>query len=113
MQKYLQSQPSVDDEKGWTVDHQVTLPTFYHKEWSFWLNKRSKLKLEYNVLSTSSLFLVIAQGKDSYMKWIQDIGNPDCCLVWRPVQFHGHITFETTKDDDYYIGIDRDQGQSL
>lgn len=101
----FQNQPSLDDEKEWTVDHRVTLPSFYHKEWSFWLNKRSKLKLEYNAISTSSLFLVITQGKDNYMKWIQDTGNPDWCLLWRPVHGHGHITFETTEDDDYYIGI--------
>lgn len=109
----FQNQPSLDDEKEWTANHQVTLPAFYHKEWSIWLNKRSKLKLEYSVSSTSSLFLVIAQGKENYMKWIQDTGNPDWCLVWRPVRGHGHIAFETAEDDDYYIGIANLQQTSM
>ncbi|XP_057844816.1 E3 ubiquitin-protein ligase APD2 [Cryptomeria japonica] len=99
------SPPNLDDEKEWSVDHDVTIPGFYHKEWAFWLNRKSKMKLEYKVASPSNLFLVIAQGKNNYNEWIQDTGNPDWCLLWKPVHGHGHITFEATKDDEYYIGI--------
>ncbi|KAH9330978.1 hypothetical protein KI387_003086, partial [Taxus chinensis] len=97
--------PKLDDDNEWSLVHDVTIPGFYHKEWAFWLNRKSKVKLDYNLQSASNLFLVIAQGKSNYNEWIQDTGNPDWCLLWKPVHGHGQITFETTKDDEYYIGI--------
>uniref|UniRef100_A0A0C9RQX4 TSA: Wollemia nobilis Ref_Wollemi_Transcript_937_1609 transcribed RNA sequence n=1 Tax=Wollemia nobilis TaxID=56998 RepID=A0A0C9RQX4_9CONI len=97
--------PELDDEKEWSVDHHIAVPGFYHKEWAMWLNRKSIVKLEYNILSPSSLFLVIAQGKKNYNEWIQDTGNPEWCVLWTPVDGHGDITFEATEDDEYYIGI--------
>ncbi|KAH9330975.1 hypothetical protein KI387_003083, partial [Taxus chinensis] len=150
--------PKLDDENEWSLVHDVTIPGFYHKEWAFWLNRKSKVKLDYNLQSASNLFLVIAQANsfafDSHQtglgsSWIwkqagsswkqvgfgNKLGLETSGSGWKqvtmiclrvkaitmsgsriqviqigvscgkPVHGHGQITFETTKDDEYYIGI--------
>eukprot|EP00252_Welwitschia_mirabilis_P000661 TRINITY_DN10636_c0_g1_i3.p1 TRINITY_DN10636_c0_g1~~TRINITY_DN10636_c0_g1_i3.p1 ORF type:complete len:312 (+),score=42.84 TRINITY_DN10636_c0_g1_i3:500-1435(+) len=98
--------PSLDDEKERKLEFNIDIPPFYHKEWAFWLNKGSELKLHYDVPSVSDLFIVIARGKENYERWIEDPGNPDSCLVWKAIHGNGEVKFKTESNgDDYYVGI--------
>ncbi|XP_021278969.1 uncharacterized protein LOC110412690 isoform X2 [Herrania umbratica] len=99
--------PPSDVEISWTETHDAFVPANLHKEWLFFLNKGSKVNISYAMSSTSSspLSLVIAQGTQSLVDWIEDPSYPNLTLSWNIIYGRGKIQQEIPKSSNYYIAV--------
>ncbi|EOY33720.1 Ubiquitin-protein ligase, putative isoform 2 [Theobroma cacao] len=99
--------PPSDVEISWTETHDAFVPANLHKEWLFFLNKGSKVNISYAISSTSSspLSLVIAQGTQSLVDWIEDPSYPNLTLSWNIIYGSGKIQQEIPKSSNYYIAV--------
>ncbi|XP_004294245.1 PREDICTED: uncharacterized protein LOC101291029 [Fragaria vesca subsp. vesca] len=88
--------PPLDDEIAWTETHHTLVPTTNHKEWIYFLNKGSRIDIYYHVKPSSSspLTLVIAQGRESLVEWIED-----------PSYGSGKIHQVISESSSYYIAV--------
>ncbi|KAF5446724.1 hypothetical protein F2P56_032326 [Juglans regia] len=99
--------PPLDVEIGWTETHNAFVPANFHKEWIYFLNKGSRVDILYNVKSTSPspLSLVIAQGRESLIEWIEDPSYPNTTLSWNIISGSGKIQQKISKPSNYYIAV--------
>lgn len=99
--------PPLDFEISWNETHNASLPFDFHKEWMFFLNNDSEVNISYNVISprSSTLFLVIARGKESLAEWINDPSYPSSILSWNIITGSGEIQQEISTTYDYYIAV--------
>ncbi|PSR86168.1 E3 ubiquitin-protein like [Actinidia chinensis var. chinensis] len=99
--------PPLDVEVAWSEAHSTFVQSNYHKEWQYFLNKGSKVDISYSVksLSSSPLSLVIAQGKESLVSWIEDPSYPNTTLSWNIIHGSGIIHQEISKSNMYYIAV--------
>ncbi|XP_042955581.1 E3 ubiquitin-protein ligase APD2-like isoform X1 [Carya illinoinensis] len=99
--------PPLDIEIAWTETHMAFVPANLHKEWIYFLNKGSRVDILYNVKSTSPspLSLVIAQGRESLIEWIEDPSYPNTTLSWNIISGSGKIQQKISKPSNYYIAV--------
>ncbi|KAF2312561.1 hypothetical protein GH714_035070 [Hevea brasiliensis] len=99
--------PPLDVEITWTETHNSVVPIDFHKEWAHFLNKGSKVDIFYSIKSSSSsaLSLVIAQGRESLVEWIDDPSYPNSTLSWNIIYGTGKIQQEILKSSNYYIAV--------
>ncbi|CAK7331214.1 unnamed protein product [Dovyalis caffra] len=114
--------PPLDVEIIWTQKHNAFVPMDFHKanlslllsffyktfqEWVLFLNKGSKVDISYSVksLSASPLSLVIAQGTESLVEWIDDPSYPNTTLSWNIIYGSGNIQQEIPTSSTYYIAV--------
>ncbi|CAM8964401.1 unnamed protein product [Rhodiola kirilowii] len=101
------SPPALDVEKNWSEEHNVSIVSDYHKEWLYFLNKGSKVEIYYRVKNPTSspLSLVIAQGVESLVEWIEDPSYPNTTLSWNIIHGSGKITHDIPQSSNYYIAV--------
>uniref|UniRef100_A0A7N0ZZH0 RING-type domain-containing protein n=1 Tax=Kalanchoe fedtschenkoi TaxID=63787 RepID=A0A7N0ZZH0_KALFE len=101
------SPPPLDVEKNWSEEHNVCVEANYHKEWLYFLNKGSTVEIYYNVQNPSSspLSLVIAQGVNSLVEWIEDPSYPNSTVSWNIIHGSGKITHIIPQSSNYYIAV--------
>ncbi|XP_022732344.1 uncharacterized protein LOC111286575 [Durio zibethinus] len=105
---YGLSRPSpLDVEISWTETYEVFVPANFDKEWLFFLNKGSQVNISYIIRSCSSspLSLVIAQGTESLVEWVEDPSYPNTTLSWNIIHGSGKIQQEIPKSSNYYIAV--------
>ncbi|EEF36766.1 ubiquitin-protein ligase, putative [Ricinus communis] len=98
--------PPMDVETTWTETHKaLILP--HLQEWAYFLNKGSKVAIFYTIKSPSSspLSLVIAQGRDSLVEWIDEPSYPNSTLSWNIIFGSGKIEQEISESSNYYIAV--------
>ncbi|KAI9195384.1 hypothetical protein LWI28_014372 [Acer negundo] len=106
--------PPLDVEKAWTETHNVAV-VFEHKEWLYYLNKGSKVDIFYSVKSPSSaaLSLVIVQGRNGLIDWVDDPSDPNQTLSWNIMFGSGVIQQEIPESDFYYIAVGNFNSQQV
>ncbi|XP_077214450.1 E3 ubiquitin-protein ligase APD2-like isoform X2 [Tasmannia lanceolata] len=99
--------PPLDVQTTWSETHNVTIMANLHKEWIYHLNKGSEVNISYSVRSdgSSPLSLVIAQGKESIIEWMEDPEYPNTTLSWNIIRGNGLIQQKILKSSDYYIAV--------
>ncbi|KAL6967679.1 hypothetical protein U1Q18_033485 [Sarracenia purpurea var. burkii] len=99
--------PPLDIEITWSEMYNKLIEPNYHKEWEYFLNKGSKVEISYNVKSLRSapLSLVIAQGRESLIEWIEDPSYPNTTLSWNIIQGKGIIHQEILRSKMHYIAV--------
>ncbi|KAK9940777.1 hypothetical protein M0R45_017418 [Rubus argutus] len=99
--------PPLDVEIAWTEKHDTLVQTNYHKEWIYFLNKGSRIDIFYHVNPSGSppLTLVIAQGRESLVEWIEDPSYGNATLSWNIIYESGKIQQEISESSNYYIAV--------
>ncbi|KAM4095369.1 hypothetical protein ACJW30_08G024400 [Castanea mollissima] len=99
--------PPLDVEITWTETHNIFVPATFHEYLIYYLNKGSTVDIIYHVKSPSSspVSLVIAQGKDSLVEWIEDPSYPNTTLSWNIIHGSGKIQQKISKSSNYYIAV--------
>ncbi|XAR60735.1 Ubiquitin--protein ligase [Bertholletia excelsa] len=99
--------PSLDTEITWSETHNAFIQSNYHKEWEYFLNEGSEVVISYSIKSPSfaPLSLVIAQGKESLVEWIEDPSYPNTTLSWNIIDGSGVICQKISKPKMYYIAV--------
>ncbi|KAL8140954.1 hypothetical protein V2J09_006975 [Rumex salicifolius] len=99
--------PTLDVETTWTETHNASIQPNFQTEWVYNLNPGSKLDISYNVKNPDSppLSLIIAQGEESLLEWIEYPSYPNTTLSWNIVYGSGRIEQEITNSDTYYIAV--------
>ncbi|KAG5515109.1 hypothetical protein RHGRI_036222 [Rhododendron griersonianum] len=112
--------PPLDVEIAWSETHKASIQSNYHKakipklpiftlllEWEYFLNQGSKVDISYSVKSPSSspLSLVIAQGRENLIEWIEDPSYPNTTLSWNIIHGDGVIYQEIFSSKMYYIAV--------
>lgn len=97
--------PPLDVTKIWSRSLSTSVRPDTHKEWVHYLNKGSQVNISYNVLSSSSLILVIAKGIEGLAEWVEDPLYPDSALSWNVIRGNGTIIQDILKSYDYYVAI--------
>ncbi|XP_022753799.1 uncharacterized protein LOC111302127 [Durio zibethinus] len=102
----LERPPPSDVEISWIETHDAFVPANFRK-WLFFLNKGSKVNISYTIKSAGSspLSLVIAQGKESFLDWVEDPSYPTTSLSWNIINGSGKIQQEIPKSSNYYIAV--------
>ncbi|KAH7836637.1 hypothetical protein Vadar_003789 [Vaccinium darrowii] len=99
--------PPLDVEITWSETHKAFIQSNYHEEWEYFLNTGSSIDISYSVKSPSStpLSLVIAQGRESLIEWIEDPSYPNTTLSWNIIHGDGVIHQEILSSKMYYIAV--------
>ncbi|KAG1347015.1 hypothetical protein COCNU_06G008440 [Cocos nucifera] len=99
--------PPLDVSATWSEIHNASIPATFHKEWIYYLNKGARVDISYSVKSEGSypLTLVIAQGKESLLQWIEDPSHPNTTLSWTLIHGNGMIEQNIEKPSDYYVAV--------
>ncbi|KAG9454006.1 hypothetical protein H6P81_006910 [Aristolochia fimbriata] len=99
--------PSLDVKTNWLEYHLESVSPHFHKQWIYYLNRGSQVNVSYFVKSTGSspLSLVIAEGKENLIEWLEDPSYPDTTLSWNLIHGNGMIQQKIFKSCDYYIAL--------
>ncbi|XP_042427831.1 E3 ubiquitin-protein ligase APD2-like isoform X1 [Zingiber officinale] len=99
--------PLLDVLTKWSVTRNVSVPSNFHQEWIYYLNKGSHIEISYDVKLHGSypLILVIAQGKESLVQWMEQPSHPNTTLSWSLIHGNGKIQQTIEKPSDYYIAV--------
>ncbi|KAL5710200.1 hypothetical protein ACHQM5_020792 [Ranunculus cassubicifolius] len=97
--------PPLSVETNWLETHKATLPSNYHKEWIYFLNEGSEMNISYTVKHSYPLSLVIAQGRESFVEWIEHPAYPNLTLSWNIIYGSGMIQQKITQSDYYYVAV--------
>ncbi|KAE8726460.1 RING/U-box superfamily protein, putative isoform 4 [Hibiscus syriacus] len=83
----LYKSPYLDVVTTWSENYTATLQfSDVIQEWIHYLNRGSQVNISYNVNSaSSSVFLVIAQGREGLSRWLEDPTYPNTTLSWNIV----------------------------
>ncbi|PRQ42944.1 putative transcription factor C2H2 family [Rosa chinensis] len=100
------SVPPLNSVTTWSETHSASVPADSHKEWIYYLNKGSQISISYSVSSPStSIFLIIAEGKEGLAQWLEEPTYPNTTLSWNLVHGSGKILQDISTSDNYYISV--------
>ncbi|KAF3449548.1 hypothetical protein FNV43_RR10277 [Rhamnella rubrinervis] len=100
------SSPPLDTFTMWSERHNLSIPTDSHKEWIYFLNAGSEINVSYSVnSSTSSIFLIVADGYEGLTQWLQDPTYPNTTLSWNVIHGSGVIRQSILKSSSYYVAV--------
>uniref|UniRef100_A0A1D1Y404 E3 ubiquitin-protein ligase rififylin n=1 Tax=Anthurium amnicola TaxID=1678845 RepID=A0A1D1Y404_9ARAE len=99
--------PPLDVKITWSESHNLSIPANFHEEWAYYLNEGSRIDISYNVKLQGSfpLTLLIVQGEESFVKWIEDPLLPMTTSSWNLVNGTGLVQQKILKSSDYYIAL--------
>ncbi|KAL9238691.1 hypothetical protein vseg_013081 [Gypsophila vaccaria] len=99
--------PSLDVETVWSKTQNAFIEPEFHREWTYYLNAGSKVAIYYDIKSPSSdpLSIVIAQGREALVHWMDDPTDPDTVLFWNYIYGSGKVTQDITESDVYYVAV--------
>ncbi|KAL9260174.1 E3 ubiquitin-protein ligase APD2-like protein [Drosera capensis] len=77
------------------------------QEWEYYLNTGSYVDISYDVKSPSyaPMSLVIAQGEENLIEWVDEPSYPNSTLSWNIIYGSGKIEQEIMSSGTYYIAI--------
>ncbi|KAL2337071.1 hypothetical protein Fmac_011517 [Flemingia macrophylla] len=76
------------------------------QEWKYYLNSGSTINISYLVsYRSSSVFVIIAEGTDSFTRWLEDPTEPNTTLSWNVVHGTGMISQEISWSSSYYVAL--------
>ncbi|KAI4382435.1 hypothetical protein MLD38_008401 [Melastoma candidum] len=97
--------PTPDVESIWNETHSLYIPVNFHKEWIHFLNRGSRMEIFYKVKSSLPLSLVIAQGRESLIEWVEDPSYPNSTLSWNIISGMGTVRQGISKSSSYHIAV--------
>ncbi|XP_027090147.1 E3 ubiquitin-protein ligase APD2 [Coffea arabica] len=99
--------PPLDVKITWTEAHVAFVEPGNHREWQYFLNKGSKIRVSYCVKSPTgaALSLVIVEGKGNLVDWIGDPSQPTTTLSWNIIHGTGTVEQEILRSKMYYIAL--------
>ncbi|KAI9091669.1 hypothetical protein K1719_028112 [Acacia pycnantha] len=101
--------PALDVKTNWSRSYNGSVPHNFYKEWIFYLNRQSQLDIFYDVKSPrfSQLSLVIAQGREELLGWIEKPSFPNTTLSWNIIYGRGRdkITQKISDPFSYYVAL--------
>ncbi|CAN6471820.1 unnamed protein product [Victoria cruziana] len=95
--------PPLGVETSWSEYFNEKLAPNTHKEWVYQLNMGSEINISYSVTGSSALTLVIAEGIENLVEWIDDPSYPNTTLSWNVVHGNGSIHQKIFKESEYYV----------
>ncbi|KAI7999112.1 E3 ubiquitin-protein ligase APD2 [Camellia lanceoleosa] len=100
-------EPQADVELTWSQTHNTSLPSGFHKEWIYMLNRGSQINISYSVNSPSpsSIILIIAQGSEGFAQWLEDPSYPNTTLSWNIINGSGIIQQDILTSASYYVAV--------
>ncbi|XP_039057657.1 E3 ubiquitin-protein ligase APD2-like [Hibiscus syriacus] len=102
----LYKSPYLDVVTTWSENYTATVQADSHMEWIHYLNRGSQVNISYNVNSaSSSVFLVIAQGREGLSRWLEDPTYPNTTLSWNIVDGSGMIELVIYRSSSYYVAL--------
>lgn len=99
--------PPLDVNVTWSEVHDAFIESNDHKEWLFFLNQGSKIRISYIVKcpSSAALPLVITEGSESLAEWIENPSYTNTTLSWNIIHGNGTIEQEIQKSAAFYIAV--------
>ncbi|KAI3836889.1 hypothetical protein MKW98_005222 [Papaver atlanticum] len=99
--------PPLDVETNWSESYYTSVPAYSHKEWIYYLNPGSEVDIIYSAKSqdSSPLFIVIAEGEQDLLEWIEDPSYPNTTLSWSIIQGSGRIQQKVFTSSYYYVAV--------
>ncbi|CAD6333161.1 unnamed protein product [Miscanthus lutarioriparius] len=101
--------PPLDVPDEWPEARRVVVPANSHRQWAYFLSKGTRLQAAYSVKSEDGvplpLCIIIAQGKESFIRWTEMPSVQNSTLFWRLVQGNGTIEQAVNLSSEYYIAV--------
>ncbi|TVU20558.1 hypothetical protein EJB05_36772 [Eragrostis curvula] len=105
----LAGAPPMDVPAERSETRRVVVPANFHREWVYFLNKGARIEAAYSVDAETDvpypLCIVIAQGKESFIKWTEEPTEHNTALSWHLVQGTGTIEQNIDQSSEYYIAV--------
>ncbi|XP_009377761.2 E3 ubiquitin-protein ligase APD2 [Pyrus x bretschneideri] len=100
------SSPPLDTATIWSETRTVSVKADSHTDWIYYLNAGSQISISYSVNSpSSSVFLIIAQGKEGLAQWLEEPTYPNTTLSWNHIHGSGMIEQDLSKSSTYYVSV--------
>ncbi|XP_066368553.1 E3 ubiquitin-protein ligase APD2-like isoform X2 [Miscanthus floridulus] len=101
--------PPLDVPDEWPEARRVVVPANSHRQWAYFLSKGTRLQAAYSVKSEDGvplpLCIIIAQGKESFIRWTEMPSVQNSTLFWRLVQGNGTIEQAVNLSSEGAAGI--------
>ncbi|KAI5019441.1 hypothetical protein ZWY2020_044329 [Hordeum vulgare] len=104
--------PGLDDVPAvWSEARRVVVPASSHKEWVYFLNRGSRIEVNYSVEPGAGLVnplritIAHATGKEDVMQWSEEPSAHDTTLSRRLVHATGTVNQSIGSSDDYCIAV--------
>ncbi|CAI9097237.1 OLC1v1033613C1 [Oldenlandia corymbosa var. corymbosa] len=100
--------PPLDVALTWSETHNITIPSFTHKDWTYHLNQGSHINISYHVINStnsSAVIFVITRGYEGLSQWIEKPWYPNASLYWEVLQGNGTIQQDIYTSSTYYIAL--------
>ncbi|CAI9106975.1 OLC1v1006230C3 [Oldenlandia corymbosa var. corymbosa] len=99
--------PPLDVKVKWSETHVTFVGPGDLKEWQYFLNKGSKVRISYSVKrpSSAALSLAIAEGRASLFDWIEDPASPNKTLSGDIIHGNGVVEQEIWNPETYFIAL--------
>ncbi|GAB4833990.1 hypothetical protein Ancab_032242 [Ancistrocladus abbreviatus] len=94
--------PQLNVTKMWSQRVNASINMNTYKEWLYFLNEGSQVNISYNVASSSSMSLIIAQ---ELAEWLQDPSYPNTTLSWNVIHGKGMIRQDISQSSEYYVAM--------
>ncbi|XP_010685554.1 E3 ubiquitin-protein ligase APD2 isoform X2 [Beta vulgaris subsp. vulgaris] len=98
--------PLLDVKSTWFQNNTASVKPGFHKEWAYFLNAGSRVEVSYDVKfpGSASLFLVIAQGRQNLLEWI-DSPSYNTTMSWNIIYGNGKIAQDIKESDTYFVAV--------
>ncbi|KAM0936061.1 putative transcription factor C2H2 family [Dioscorea sansibarensis] len=99
--------PPLDINVAWSESHNSSVPPNAQKAWVYYLNQGAHINISYCVTPQGPypLTLVIAKGRESLSRWIEDPSDPNITLLWKLIDGAGIFHQDIVEPSDYYIAL--------
>ncbi|XP_024361309.1 E3 ubiquitin-protein ligase APD2 [Physcomitrium patens] len=99
--------PALRESVDYIENHVDLVETFSHREWRYWLNKGSTIRVSYDVkgLAGDSLVLAFIKGTQGLEDWKKAPNSPTKALKWYRIHGNGIKEFVVDHDDEHFIAF--------
>uniref|UniRef100_A0A7N0U4I9 RING-type domain-containing protein n=1 Tax=Kalanchoe fedtschenkoi TaxID=63787 RepID=A0A7N0U4I9_KALFE len=97
--------PTLDVLTTWDEAYNTSVQAYSHEEWIYYLNKGAQITVSYNVKTSSSVYLVIAQGNEGLNQWLEDPTYPNTTMSWNLINGEGLIQQDIYLPANYYVAL--------
>ncbi|XP_039123712.1 E3 ubiquitin-protein ligase APD2-like isoform X1 [Dioscorea cayenensis subsp. rotundata] len=99
--------PPLDINVAWSESHDSSVPPNAQKAWVYYLNQGAHINISYSITPQGlyPLILVIAQGRESLSRWIEDPSDPNVTLFWKLIDGTGIVHQDIVEPSDHYIAV--------
>lgn len=99
--------PTLRDAVDYSETHDDVVESMFHKEWRFWLNEGSTIRVTYEMKGFGQDYLVLAfiRGTEGLDDWKRAPETPAKALNWYRIHGSGVKDFRVDRDDEYFIAF--------